>query len=160
MPFPVLHRGGVVGVGVAVVAEVGASVVLADVLGHDAATSEALARVFLVGAGLPFVGNTEERIARNELRADELHELGVVREALYHQTVVDTAVVFDSVTVKISDFAARSRRNAPTLHELADSLRDFTHLSRRKFARVDSAALQVLADLRIRLNVDEAEYKP
>ena len=35
VPPPVLHRRGVVGVGVAVVAEVRAGVVLADVLGHD-----------------------------------------------------------------------------------------------------------------------------
>ena len=63
MPLPVLQRGGVVGVGVAVVTEVRAGVVLADVLGHDAAAGEALAGVFLMGAGLPFVGNAEERIA-------------------------------------------------------------------------------------------------
>ena len=42
MPPPVLHRRRVVGVGVAVVAEVRAGVVLADVLGHDAAAGEAL----------------------------------------------------------------------------------------------------------------------
>ena len=42
MPIPVLQRGGVVGVGVAVVAEVRTCVVLADVLGHDAAAGEAL----------------------------------------------------------------------------------------------------------------------
>lgn len=49
MPPPVLHRRGVVGVGVAVVAvvaEVRTGVVLADVLGHDAAAGEALAGVF------------------------------------------------------------------------------------------------------------------
>ena len=46
VPLPVLHRRGVVGVGVAVVAEVRAGVVLADVLGHDAAAGEALAGVF------------------------------------------------------------------------------------------------------------------
>ena len=37
MPLPVGQRRGVVGVGVAVMAEVRAGVVLADVLGHDAA---------------------------------------------------------------------------------------------------------------------------
>ena len=37
MPLPVRHCRGVVGVGVAVVAEVGTGVVFADVLGHDAA---------------------------------------------------------------------------------------------------------------------------
>ena len=46
MSIPVSHCRDVVGVGVAVVAEVGAGVVLADVLGHDAAASEALAGVF------------------------------------------------------------------------------------------------------------------
>ena len=46
MPLPVLHRRGAVGVGIAVVAEVRAGVVLADVLGHDAAADEALAGVF------------------------------------------------------------------------------------------------------------------
>ena len=49
MPPPVFHRRGVVGVGVAVVAEVRAGVVLADVLGHDAAAGEALAGVFQTG---------------------------------------------------------------------------------------------------------------
>ena len=49
MPPPVLHHRGVVGVGVAVVAEVRAGVVLADVLGHDASTGEALAGVFQAG---------------------------------------------------------------------------------------------------------------
>ena len=78
MPIPVLHRRGVVGVGVAVVAEVRAGVVLADVLGHDAAAGKALAGIFLVSAGFPFVGYAEERIAREKLRSDELHELGVV----------------------------------------------------------------------------------
>ena len=73
MLLPVLKRGRVVGVGVAVVAEVGAGVVLADVLGHDAAAGKALAGVFLVDTKLPFVGNAEERITEDELRADELH---------------------------------------------------------------------------------------
>ena len=43
MPFPIRHRRRVVGVGVAVVAEVRAGVVLADDLRHDAAAGEALA---------------------------------------------------------------------------------------------------------------------
>ena len=49
MSFPVLHRHGVVGVGVAAVAEMRAGVVLADVLGYDAATGEALALVLQAG---------------------------------------------------------------------------------------------------------------
>ena len=49
MSFPVLHRHGVVGVGVAAVAEMRAGVVLADVLGHDATTGEALALVLQAG---------------------------------------------------------------------------------------------------------------
>ena len=49
MPLPVRHCRGVVGVGVAVVAEVGTGVVFADVLGHDAAAGEALSRVFQAG---------------------------------------------------------------------------------------------------------------
>ena len=40
MPPPVLHRRGVVRVGVAVVAVVRTGVVLADALGHDAAAGE------------------------------------------------------------------------------------------------------------------------
>ena len=44
MPLPVGLGRGVVGVGVAVVAEVRAGIILADVLGHDAAAGEALAR--------------------------------------------------------------------------------------------------------------------
>ena len=97
MPPPVFHRCGVVGVGVAVVAEMRAGVVLADVLGHDAAAGEALTRVFLVRAGLPSVLDAEKRIARDELRANELHEFRVARKALHHQPVVDAAVVFDAV---------------------------------------------------------------
>ena len=159
MPLPVLHRSGVVRVGVAVVAEVRAGVVLADVLGHDAAAGEALAGVFLVWAGLPSVLDAEKRVARDELRANELHEFRVAREALHHQPVVDAAVVLDAVAVEILDFAACSRRDAPALHELADSLRDFAHLVGREFARGNSAALQVLADLGIRLDVDEAEHQ-
>ena len=46
MPLPVLHRCGVVGVGVAVVAEVRTGVVLADVLRHYAAAGEALAGIW------------------------------------------------------------------------------------------------------------------
>ena len=45
VPLPVRHCCGVVGVGVAVVAEVRAGVVLADVLRHDAAAGEALTLV-------------------------------------------------------------------------------------------------------------------
>ena len=112
MPFPVLHRNGVVGVGVAVVAEVRAGVVLADVLRHYAAAGEALAGVFLVRAGLPFVLDAEKRITRDELRANELHEFCVVRKALHHQPVVDATVVLDSVAVEVGDFAACSRRDA------------------------------------------------
>ena len=78
MPLPVLQRRGVGGVGVAVVAEVWAGIVFADVLGHNATASEALSGIFLVSAGFPFVGYAEERIARDKLRSDELHELGVV----------------------------------------------------------------------------------
>lgn len=78
MPLPVLHRRGVVGVGVAVVAEVRTGVVLADVLGPDAAAGEALTGVLLVGAGLPFVLYAEKQIAGDELRANELHEFRIV----------------------------------------------------------------------------------
>ena len=46
VPLPVRHCRCVVCVRVAVVAEVGAGVVLADILGHDAAAGEALAGVF------------------------------------------------------------------------------------------------------------------
>ena len=46
VPLPVGQRRGVVGVGVAVMAEVRAGVVLANVLGHDAAAGEALTGVF------------------------------------------------------------------------------------------------------------------
>ena len=99
VPLPVLQRGDVVGVGVAVVAEVGAGIVFADVLGHYAAAGEALTRVFLVGAGLPFVGKAEERIAGDELSADELHEFDVVRKALDHQPIVDAAIVLDAVAI-------------------------------------------------------------
>ena len=56
MPLPVFHRCGVVGVGVAVVAEVRAGVVLADVLGHDAAAGEALAFVLQAGVATLLVG--------------------------------------------------------------------------------------------------------
>ena len=49
MPLPVGQRRCVVGVGIAVVAEVRAGVVLADVLGHDAAAGDALAGVFQTG---------------------------------------------------------------------------------------------------------------
>ena len=160
MPIPVRHRCGIVGVGVAVVTEVRAGVVLADVFGHDATAGETLTRVFLVGARLPLVGNAKERIARNELRTDEFHKFGIMRKTLDHQTVVDAAVVLDAITIKVGNFAACSRRNAPALHKLADSLRYFAHLVGREFARIDSAALQVLADLRIRLDVDEAEHEP
>ena len=73
MPLPVSFGCGVVGVGVAVVAEVRAGVVLADVLGHNAAAGETLAGIFLVRAGLPFVLDAEKRIARGKLRANELH---------------------------------------------------------------------------------------
>ena len=61
MPPPVLHRRGVVGVGVAVVAEVRAGVVLADVLGHDAAAGEALALVFQLRV---LTGNTDVGLER------------------------------------------------------------------------------------------------
>lgn len=59
MPLPVCPRRRIVGVGVAVVAEVRAGVVLADVLGHDAAAGEALALVLQASVatllvGLPF----------------------------------------------------------------------------------------------------------
>ena len=160
MPVPVGLGHGVVGVGVAVVAEVQAGVVLADVLGHYAAAGEALAGVFLVRAGLPFGLNAEKRVARDELRANELHEFRVAREALHHQPVVDAAGVLDAVVVEILDFAACSPRDAPALHELAYSLRDFAHLVGLEFARGKSAALQVLANLGIRLDVDEAEHNP
>ena len=56
MPPPVFHRRGVVGVGVAVVAVVRTGVVLADVLGHDAATGEALALVLQAGVATLLVG--------------------------------------------------------------------------------------------------------
>ena len=49
MPLPVGQRSGVVGVGVAVMAEVRTGVALADVLGQDAAAGEALAGVFQAG---------------------------------------------------------------------------------------------------------------
>ena len=46
---PIRLCRSVVRVGVAVVAEVRAGVVFADVLGHDAAAGEALSRVFQAG---------------------------------------------------------------------------------------------------------------
>lgn len=77
MSIPVSHCRGVVGVGIAVVAVVRTGVVLADVLGHDAAAGEALAGVFLVRARLPSVLDAEKRVARDELRANELHEFRI-----------------------------------------------------------------------------------
>ena len=61
MPLPVCPRRRIVCVGVAVVAEVRASVVLADVLRHDAAAGEALAFVFQLRilAGDTDVGSEE-----------------------------------------------------------------------------------------------------
>ena len=73
MPFPVGHRRGVVGVGVAVVAEVRTGVVLADVLGHDAAAGEALAGVF---QALHEPVGVERGDVRRTARGDDDRHLG------------------------------------------------------------------------------------
>ena len=129
MLLPIRNCRRIVCVGVAVVAEVRAGVVLADVLRHDATTGEALAFVFqfcvnIVGdnpAIATLLLGRAEHIALDELRADKLHELGIVIEALRNQSVVDTAVVFDAVLIKVFDLAACRRRNAPTFRQFADS---------------------------------------
>ena len=63
MAFPIGQGRGVVGVGVAVMAQVRAGVVLADVFRHDAAAGSTLALVLAVIAEFPMVRTAEERIA-------------------------------------------------------------------------------------------------
>ena len=73
MAFPIGQGRGVIGVCVAIMAKVRAGVVLADVLGHDAAAGGTLTFVLAVIAWLPTVRNAEERIAWKEPRTDEFH---------------------------------------------------------------------------------------
>ena len=63
MLLPIGQGRSVVGVSIAVMAKVRAGVVLADVLGHDAAAGGTLAFVLAIIAGLPTVWNAEKRIA-------------------------------------------------------------------------------------------------
>ena len=106
-------------------------VVLADVFGHDAAAGKTLAGIFMlrvdiVGhnpAVVAFLLGRAEHVALDELGTDELHELGIAMETFRNQPVVDAAVVFDAVRVKVFDFAARRRRDTPALRQFADTLR-------------------------------------
>ena len=105
-------------------------VVFADVLGHDATTGKTLSGIFMlcvdiVGhnpAVVAFLLGHTEHVALDELGADELHELGIAMETFRNQPVVDAAVVFDAVLVKVFDFAARRRRDTPALRQFADRL--------------------------------------
>ena len=74
MLLPIGQGRGVIGVRVAVMAEMRAGVVFADVLRHDAAAGGTLAFVLAVIARLPTVGNAEERIAWKEPRTDKFHQ--------------------------------------------------------------------------------------
>lgn len=115
MLFPIGQGCGVVGIGVAVMAKVWTGVVLADVFRHDAAAGGTLAFVLAVIAWLPTVRNAEERIARNKSRADEFHQLCIVRKALHDETIIDATVVLDAETIKVFDLAARCGLDAPPL---------------------------------------------
>ena len=99
-----------------------------DIVGHNPAVV-----AFLLGH--------TEHVALDELGADELHELGIAMETFRNQPVVDAAVVFDAVLVKVFDFAARRRRDTPALRQFADTLRHGTHFIRRELACVDAALL-------------------
>ena len=78
MLFPIGQGRSVIGVCIAIMAKVRAGVVLADVLGHDATADGTLAFVLAIIAGLPTVGNVEERIARDKPRSDEFHQFWIV----------------------------------------------------------------------------------
>lgn len=159
MPIPVLHRCGVVGIGVAVVAEVRACVVLADVFRHNATTSLALSAVLVILVQYPPARRIGEHIWLHVTRADEIHQHTVMVEALHDQPVIHTAIVLYPIAVKILQLAARAGRDAPALHKLADASGHLLHLVGRELARGNSAALQVLVNLSIRLDIDKAEHK-
>ena len=80
----------VLGVGVAVAAEVRASIIRADVLADDAAAGLALSLVLLRFWDVP----AAEHVV---FRSDEVHEGGVVVEEPHHQLVIDTFVVPDTI---------------------------------------------------------------
>ena len=114
-------------------------VVFADVLGHDATAGEALTGIFMLRVDIvghdpmvmAFRLGRAEHVALDELGTDELHEFGIAMETFRNQPVVDAAVVFDAVLVKVFDFAARRRRDTPALRQFADTLRHGTHFIRR-----------------------------
>ena len=105
-----------------------------DIVGHDPTVV-----AFLLGR--------TEHVALDELCADELHELGIAMEAFRNQPVIDAAVVFDAVLVKVFDLAARRRRDTPALRQFADTLRHGAHFIRRELAGVDAALLKVATHL-------------
>ena len=141
-------------------------VVFADVLGHDATTGKTLAGIFMLRVDIvghdptvmAFRLGRAEHITLDKLGPDELHELGVMMEAFRNQPVIDAAVVFDAVLVKVFDLAARRRRDTPALRQFADTLRHGTHFIRRELAGVDAALLKIAANFFVGVNVNEAEY--
>mgnify|MGYP003295612447 CR=1 FL=1 len=158
MAFPILKCLGIVGVGVAVVAEMRTGVILPDVLRHDAAAGLALTGILPVCGKLPTVRLAEKRITRHAFSADEFHQLRVVREAIHDEPVVHTTVMFN--TRQIGEFSARARRHIPLLRHRRNPLGDLQHLLLLELTRGNSAALEVLRDLGISLDVNEAEYEP
>ena len=74
MATPVSQHRNIVRVGVAIMAQVRAGVVLADVFRHDASAGGTLALVLAVIARLPAVGDAEKRITRDKPRTDEFHQ--------------------------------------------------------------------------------------
>ena len=117
-------------------------------------------RVDIVGHAptvMAFLLGRAEHITLDKLGPDELHELGVMMEAFRNQPVIDAAVVFDAVLVKVFVLAARRRSDAPAFRQFADALRHGAHFIRRELAGVDAALLKIAAHFFVGVDVNEAE---
>ena len=107
-------------VGVAVFAEVGASVVFADVLADDAPAELTLAFVLVV----PMLDNSLfriEKVSTGDFNAQKLHQAGIIGEVLYHQIIVDAFVVHDAVSVNVNLLSASGQCVAPCLVQLLNA---------------------------------------
>lgn len=143
-------------VGIAVLAEMGARVVLADVLADDAAAELALALVFVV----PMLNDSLfriEKVSTGDFNAQKLHQAGIIGEVLYHQIIVNAFVVNNAVSVDVNLLTTSGQRVAPSLVQLLDAGGELQHLCFPEFTVQDVIVDQIGTHLPVCSNVGKAE---
>lgn len=148
MPLPVRQHRLVVGVRVAVAAEMRTRVVHTDVLRDDAAARRALAFVLL---GLRDLPSVDEVV----FRAKEIHQRGIVMEEPNHQVVVHALVMPYAERREVDVLRARRECQAKFAIEVTKARDEFDLLVVRELAA--SRPREIAHHLAIAGDVREAE---